>query len=302
MDQATVRLPGGWWDAAGRLQRDAVLTVLTGRDEEQLAELGRHETASLVTQVLSRCVRRLGDVSPVPAAVVRELLVADRDYLLLRLRQATFGDRIRADLFCPWAECGERMSVDFSIDELPVRESVRKGPVYDMILSPMALAGSGDAGDLGGGEVAFRLPTGADQEELSGLLATDEARALTLLLARCIERLGAGGRPGADVVAALSGLARAEIEAEMMRTAPMVEREIETACAECHRSFTTPVDLRRFFFGELRTDNELLYREVHYLAYHYHWSEAEIMAMPRTKRALYLDVLSGEIERMNGAS
>ena len=300
MDQTTVRLPGGWWDPAGRLQRDAVLTVLTGRDEEQLCQLGRQETASLVTQVLSRCVRRLGDVSPVPADVVRGLLVADRDYLLLRLRQATFGDRIRADLFCPWAECGERMSVDFSIDELPVRESVQKGPVYQMTLSPMALVGSAGAGDLGGGEVAFRLPTGADQEELSGLLASDEARALTRLLARCIERLGARVTPGADAVAGLSGFARAEIEAEMLRVAPTVEREIETACAECRRTFATPVDLRRFFFGELRTDNELLYQEVHYLAYHYHWSEAEIMAMPRTKRALYLDVLSGEIERMNG--
>jgi hypothetical protein len=247
-------------------------------------------------------VRRLGDLSPVPAGVVRQLLVADRDYLLLRLRQATFGDRIRADLFCPWAGCGERISVDFSIDELPVRESVRKGPVYEMTLSPRALAGSAGAGDLGGGEVAFRLPTGADQEELSGLLASDEARALTLLLARCVERLGAMITPGADVVAGLSGLARAEIEAEMLRAAPMLEREIETACAECRRTFATPVDLHRFFFGELRTNNELLYQEVHYLAYHYHWSEAEIMTMPRTKRALYLGVLSGEIERMNGAS
>jgi hypothetical protein len=302
MDQATVRLPGGWWDPSGRLQRDAVLTVLTGRDEEQLTQPGRPETASLVTQVLSRCVRRLGDVSPVPADVIRGLLVADRDYLLLRLRQATFGDRVRADMFCPWAECGERVSVDFSIDELPVRESARTGPTYGMTLSPRALAGSGKAGDLGSGEVAFRLPTGADQEELSGLLASDEARALTLLLARCIERLGPRAAPGAEVVAALSGLARAEIEAEMLRAAPMVEREIETTCAGCGRVFATPVDLRRFFFGELRADNELLYREVHYLAYHYHWSEAEIMAMPRTKRARYLDVLSGEIERMNGAS
>jgi hypothetical protein len=299
MDQTSVRLPGGWWDPAGRLQRDAVLTMLTGHDEEQLSELGRQETASLVTQVLSRCVRRLGDLSPVPADVVRQLLVADRDYLLLRLRQATFGDRIRADLFCPWADCGERMSVDFSIDELPVRESVRKGPVYEMTLSPMALAG---AGDLGGGEVAFRLPTGADQEELSGLLASNEARALTLLLARCVDRLGTTITPGVDAVAGLSGLARAEIEAEMLRAAPMVEREIEIACAECRRSFATPVDLHRFFFGELRTSSELLYQEVHYLAYHYHWSEAEIMTMPRTKRALYLGVLSSEVERMNGAS
>jgi hypothetical protein len=302
MNQTSVRLPGGWWDPAGRLQRDAVLTTLTGHEEEQLSQLGRQETASLVTQVLTRCVRRLGDLSPVPADVVRQLLVADRDYLLLRLRQATFGDRVRADLFCPWAECGERMSVVFSIDELPVRESTQKGPVYEMTLSPMALAGSAAAGDLGGGEVAFRLPTGADQEELSGLLASDEARALTLLLARCVERLDDRVTPGVDAVAGLSGLARAEIEAEMLRVTPMVEREIETACAECRRTFVTPVDLRRFFFGELRTDNQMLYQEVHYLAYHYHWSEAEILAMPRTKRALYLDVLSGEIERMNGAS
>lgn len=302
MDQTSVRLPGGWWDPAGRLQRDAELTVLTGRDEEQLARPGRQETASLVTQVLSQCVRRVGDLSPVPADVIRQLLVADRDYLLLRLRQATFGDRIRADLFCPWAQCGERMSVDFSIDELPVRESAEKGPVYEMMLSPMALADSAGAGDLGGGEVAFRLPTGADQEELSGLLASDEPHALTLLLARCVERLGGRPAPGANAMAALSGLARAEIEAEMLRVAPMVQREIETTCAECHRTFTAPVNLRRFFFGELRTDNELLYKEVHYLAYHYHWSEAEIMAMTRTKRARYLDVLSGEIERINGAS
>ena len=45
-----------------------------------------------------------------------------------------------------------------------------------------------------------------------------------------------------------------------------------------------PFDLHRFFFGELRTDSDLLYRQVHYLAYHYHWGESEIMAMPRDKR------------------
>jgi hypothetical protein len=60
-----------------------------------------------------------------------------------------------------------------------------------------------------------------------------------------------------------------------------------------------PFDLQRFFFGELRTDSELLYRQVHYLAYHYHWAEPEIMAMPRTKRQKYIELLAGEIERLN---
>jgi hypothetical protein len=299
MDQEAVRLPGGWWDTAGRLQRDAELTVLTGHDEELLAQAGRQETASLVTQVLSRCIRQLGEYSPVPADVIRQLLIADRDYLLLQLRRATFGDQVRADLFCPWAECGQRVSISFSIGELPVRESTQKGPAYTMTLSPAALAGCAGAGERASGEVVFRLPNGGDQEALSGLLASNEARALTMLLARCIERLGGTAAPGPDAVAALSGLARAEIEAEMERVAPAVEREIEAVCAECGRAFGVPVDLHRFFFGELRTDNELLYREVHYLAYHYHWSEPEIMTMPRSKRQRYLDVLSGEIERMN---
>lgn len=299
MKEEAVLLPGGWWDPAGRLHRDAELSVLTGQDEEVLAQAGHQETASQVTQVLSRCIRRLGELSPVPADIVRQLLIADRDYLLLQLRQATFGDRVRADLLCPWAECGQRISIDFSIGELPVRESTLKGPSYTMTLSLPALTGCTGAGKPASGEVVFRLPNGGDQEALSGLLASNEARALTMLLARCIERIGDNADPGIDAVAALSGLARAEIEAEMQRVAPAVEREIETVCAECGRTFEVPVDPHRFLFGELRTDNEMLYREVHYLAYHYHWSEPEIMAMSRPKRQLYLGVLSGEIERMN---
>ena len=51
--------------------------------------------------------------------------------------------------------------------------------------------------------------------------------------------------------------------------------------------------------GELRTDGELIYQEVHYLAYHYHWSEHEIMEMTRDKRRKYIDVLADAIEVLN---
>jgi hypothetical protein len=63
--------------------------------------------------------------------------------------------------------------------------------------------------------------------------------------------------------------------------------------------FAAPLDLRRFFFGELRADRDLLYREVHYLAYYYHWSEPEILAMPRSKRRTYLELLGEEIEGLD---
>jgi hypothetical protein len=154
-----------------------------------------------------------------------------------------------------------------------------------------AAAGDGEA------EVAFRLPTGADQEELSSRLAQDEAGALAGLLGRCLQRIG-GQTPPADAVSALSPLARAEIEEQMARLAPRVEQTMEAGCAECGRQFTAPFDVQRFFFGELRADGQL-YQEVHYLAYHYHWSEHEIMAMTRDKRRRYIDVLSDAIGELN---
>jgi hypothetical protein len=276
-------LPGGYWDPDGTLHREFELVELTGREEELLAESGRRESASLVSVVLSRCVRSIGRVSPVPEDVARRLLVADRLYLLLQLRRATFGDRVHADLFCPWPDCGERVSLAFSIDAIPVEEPAERAPAYTMWLS----------GEAGGGEVEFRLPTGGDQEELSPWLAHDEAQALMRLLARCVRRPS-----GVD---ALSPLARAEIEARMAEVAPRIEQTVEARCAGCGRSFSAPLDIHRFFFGELRADPDLLYREVHYLAYHYHWSEAEIMAMTRDRRRRYMDVLAGEIERLNDA-
>jgi hypothetical protein len=295
MERLTGMLPGGYWDAAGVLHREFELAVLTGREEELLAQTRRAETASLVSAILSRTVRRVGNISPVTEEVARQLLVADRQYLLLKLRQFTFGDIVRADLFCPWADCGRRVSLEFRIEDLPVEQAAQRSPSYTLTLSPRAL-GEEDATQR---EISFRLPNGADQEAVSALLAENEAEALSLLLLRAIQRIGPLSPPGPERVAALTPLARAEIEAEMERVAPRVELNIETACSECGRAFLAPFDLHRFFFGELRTDSDLLYRQVHYLAYHYHWSEPEIMAMPATKRQRYIELLADEIERLN---
>jgi hypothetical protein len=283
-------LPGGYWDATGRLHREFELAILTGREEELLASTRSPQTATLVTEVLSRCVRRLGEISPVPPEVARQLLVADRHYLLLQLRQSTFGDLVRANLICPWPDCGERVSIDFSLAEVPVYQGENPAPVHTMTLSQAPEQEQ---------EVSFRLPNGADQEELSGRLADNEAEALTLLLSRCVQRIGPDGPPSVAQVAELSASARSEIEERMRQLAPRVEQAMEAKCAECGRTFIAPFDIQRFFLGELRTDADLLYQEVHYLAYHYHWSEREIMEMTRDRRRRYIDVLADAIEVLN---
>ena len=124
------------------------------------------------------------------------------------------------------------------------------------------------------------------------MATTNEAEALTRLLTRCV--------PG-TAVADLPSSARAQLADHMARLAPHVEQTMEVACVECGRTFLAPFDIHRFLLGELRTDRELLYQEVHYLAFHYHWSETEIMAMPRDKRRTYLEILGDAIEVLNGA-
>lgn len=299
INKSIIKLPGGYVDAKGIIHQEAEILPLSGLDEELLANHQNGESASLVTLVLSRCVKRIGKISPISGQLIRNLLVADRQYLLLKLREATFGERIYANLFCPWPDCGKRMSLDFSIYDIPVIDSEDKGPTFSMDLSSDAvfIADNGERFT----KVFFRLPNGEDQETISPLLAENESKALALLLERCILRIGSFKNPGRKGIQKLSPLARLEIEKKMEEISPKVELNLETSCPECERDFTVPFDLQDFIFGEFRTDLDLLYREIHYLAYHYHWGEREIMEMPREKRQRYIEVLADEIERLNNA-
>jgi hypothetical protein len=49
------------------------------------------------------------------------------------------------------------------------------------------------------------------------------------------------------------------------------------------------------------TDKGGLFEEIHHLAYHYHWGEQEILAMPRSRRRQYLSILASKLEQMREA-
>jgi hypothetical protein len=298
MDEITCLLPGGYVDDAGRVHRRVTLAPLCGKEEEFVA--GKPADAALVTALLSRCMRRLGTISPVSEDVARNLLVADRQYLLLKLRALTFGDRVQATIVCPWTICGAKIDCDFSITDIPVEASAQKGPIYRMELSPPAAlaVAPGEVYQ----EITFRLPNGADQEVIAPIVADQESRALTMLLRRCIQSIGPLQDPGDALISALSPLACTEIESQMEAVAPKVELTMGGICLECGHEFDQPFAFQTFFFNELRIRRDLLYREVHYLAYHYHWSEREIMEMPRHKRRKYIAVLAEEIERLTHAA
>lgn len=290
----TCLLPGGYRDPAGGLHRQVILRPITGRDEELLADrLATNSIPALVTGLLASCVCRLGSFEPVTPEIMRQLLVADRDYLLLQLRQLTFGSRVLAVLICPM--CGQKMDMDFALEQVPVtvRTPPAPGERFELSAPAAYLDAAGNAQRL----VEIRLPTAEDQERLASHSDLSEAQAVTWLLARCLLRVGDITPVSEAVAAALSTVARREIEERMESLAPQVEWDMDVACPNCGETFAHSFDFPPFFLAEVKLGREQLYREVHYLALHYHWPESEILALTRAKRRTYLDLLRAELQR-----
>lgn len=258
-------LPGGLVLDDGRRLGRAELRPLTGREEEWVTQHAGAASVHLATKLLSACFVRLEN-QPVNSEMIDKLLAGDRDYLILQLRRLTLGDRFAAVFSCP--ACRRAMDVEFLAQDIAIEPRPQSAAVYTWT--------SEDAQRV----VRYRLPNGADQEAVADLSPGD---AVETLLARCV--IDDGGTP-------LSVAERAAVIAEMDAHAPQIDLELELNCPECEHSFTTPFDCTSFFFSEIRAQSRHLLREVHYLALHYHWSEAEILNLQRDRRRRYLALLN----------
>lgn len=278
-----VRLPGGYFDERGELHDEVELAPLSGRDEEALLAAGM--PAAAVTRVLAQTIRRIGTIDRIDDARVRELLIADRQVLLLELRERTFGPRVTGSCLCERSGCGQRIGLGFAIQDLAVRALADKQPEYACALPP----------DDGERWVTVRLPNGGDQEAVCEVVAGggSGAQALRVLVERCL--IATGGDPAltADQLAPADLLA---IERFLVDTAPAVDLAVCARCPECQTEVIVELDLQDFFFGELVTGAAKLYQDVHDLAVHYHWSEQDILALSKPKRARYLGLIAEAME------
>ncbi|MFE6745950.1 hypothetical protein ACFVGM_08875 [Kitasatospora purpeofusca] len=183
-------LRGGTW------YRTAEVRELTGADEEALAAAGSSWPRILDTLLL-RGVCAVGP-EPVTRALADELILGDRDQLVLAVRRVSFGDAISYErVRCP--HCDELSDVTVPLDEIPVVRlddpDVEEFPV-----------------PLRHGRTAYlRLPNGADQRAVLALKDASTAAQNTLMIGRCLLRLeGPDGK--------MSG------SAQLARDLPMADR------------------------------------------------------------------------------
>lgn len=285
-------LPGGILENGHRCQAVRV-RELSGADEERLADRRYRNPADRVSDFLAHLIVEVeGLERDVDAELVADMLTGDRDYLVLRLRQMTLGDEVLQVMRCPSPACGEKVDVEFLISEFPVARPETLVERYELLLSRPALPG-----DPGSDRVVVRLPTGRDQRAVAEIAADNPGRAQTRLLSRLVLRLG--DAPGLDEAAAreLPFVVRGEIAAHLRRLTPGPELKVEIQCPFCGADMTYPFDLQSFFFAEWSMNLDALYREVHYLAFHYHWPEPQILELPRRKRRRYLSLLLEELEK-----
>lgn len=273
--EAAVALAHGIEWGGGRA-RAATIRPLSGADQATLAEAAASATpAELATMLIACATCSIGPVAPVTVEIARQLTVGDRERLLLALHRATFGGQLELVTNCPAIGCGATMEVALAVDRLltgltdEVGEAERTPEVRI----------DGEAWT-----VRARLPNGADQEAAARLARTDPGGAGDLVLGRCL--IDADGVPD-DAFASL----RKRVEQALGALDPATEITLSLTCPRCGRVSAALLDAATLIAAELvRGDG--IFVEVDRLARAYHWSEADILALPVARRRRYLELIA----------
>lgn len=244
---------------------DVVLREPAGAEDALLAEAVVCDTA-LATALLSSLAKpQTGEAMDWGAAPI-----GDIDAALLSVRRLVLGDLVRADIVCPAAGCGERIDVAFRVSEYLTHHAPR---------AARGVVSGGEPGwfRLADLDVSFRLPSGSDM----AMIAREE-EPVRALAERCIRPIG------------LPSKARRRVEAAMEALAPCLSGELDAVCAECATSVRVAFDPTDYVLRELREQACFVFEEVDILARRYRWAERDILALPRRRRARYVDLAQAE--------
>ena len=265
-------LPGGLWHN-GKRKRQFDFKPLTGEVELALAEIAGSDGSlpSKVTTALSAAMGHVGGDVPTLSRM-EALCVADRQFLMRCLAVFLGMEDIWLTARC--AHCGESFDFFIKQSELPVKQAGESFPFASVKTSA--------------GLCRMRVPNGADQVAIAAIKDSDVA--LQTLVHRCI----VGFPDTSDCEGKLENLAKKfsaddfqQIEAALEDVAAEVTTMVQAACPECEHANFVEIDP----YICLQQGRTSLFPEIHILASMYHWSETEILSMPKSRRQRYLKLI-----------
>lgn len=155
----------------GTWYRDAEVREITGADEEAIAAAGSSAYKVFETLLLRGTVRVGGE--PMTPRLAAELLIGDREMLIVAIRRATFGENLEFErLPCP--SCRELVDLTVPLAALPaVHLDDPERVNFEVPLRQGATA-------------SVRLPNGDDQAAVFAIKGT-QARQDSEILGRCVQ-------------------------------------------------------------------------------------------------------------------
>jgi hypothetical protein len=240
------------------------------------------------------------------AEALADAPLGQRNRALLQLRRATFGPQLPAYLDCP--SCGQRLELALDVATLlGADRNDAQGIAEDPRAPQIVKAGAW----------RFRLPTSRDlacaarlvpaPHDTDGIEAPHQAAthggaggatdttALALLRA-CIVGPAALTDTHAQVSPAQAMPTKPEllalipeVEAAFDAADPLADMAFDVHCAACGHAWSAELDVASFVWDEIDARARHLLDEVHLLASAYGWSESDILTLPESRRAAYLE-------------
>jgi hypothetical protein len=226
----------------------------------------------LVTMLLANCLLEF-DGQIVNETLVWDLSVADRLQGLLAIAHASTGASTTAVAICHKEKCRGEIELELDLSSFA---SVTPGRID--WLSPDSK------------KVTCRLPTGNDQRAWQKHTLTNDETDEAWLANRLIEVVD-NSPPSPLPENWLQPLGLALEAAD-----PLTALSTDTLCPFCGELLCVEIDLELLLIEGLRSQQRQLLEQLHRLASRYHWSEADIIALPNWRRQRYLSRIAVEVE------
>ena len=190
------------------------------------------------------------------------LPLGQRNCELLALHAACFSEAVAGWTDCP--ECGQRLEFELNTGDLMSQHTGGSQPVVTA------------------GGLAFRLPNSSD---LAAAAREQDLRSAAVrLLDSCVLE-------PTHQAATWSDDQIAEVGNRMALADPLAKTRLDMTCSACGHSWVELLDVTMFLWIEVDGEVRRLLHDVHLLASHYGWSEAEILALSEWRRSLYREMV-----------
>ena len=228
-----VTLPGGFVNSAGEVVRVAEVRELTGRDEELVSKSSN--MARALHTILNQAVVKLGNEKPTEQQL-DQLLVGDRDAILLGIYRATFGPT--AEISCWCSGCAANKTVEVNVDRdievnrlldpIREREFTVKGRKH---------------------EYQVVLPTGTTARSITDNLDSKTVAELqTLLLEQTVTEIDGNVVLSKSQIQNLGLADRRKIQEQITERSPGPQfSDVKITCPDCEGEVVVPINLGALF-------------------------------------------------------